>query len=416
MKRKITFLLAVLLVMSMVAGVQVRRSEAQGVTVTVWMTGGDLDAQALKVAAGAWEQATGNTVVVEAIDWSSAHARILTAATSGEGPDLMTGGLSWGIEFGELGGMLDLNELYPDDIAAIKEADAPGIWSSIESVDGAVYGVPYDVTTMLFFSRPDLLEAQGLSVPTNWDELLEVHEAVYEANGGEGGFVMGWGNTDWIGFSNYLWQAGGDWYDEQCNVIIESDEAIEALDFIATLHDAGMTTDTAATVEAGLDSGLYPVASAGTWVVAGLDAGYPDMAGKWEVSKHPAGPTGNGTAFIGGRVIGIMEGSKNADAAFDFIKYLQTEDAQLALIDYVASQNQLWIPPQTAFAHHAGLTDKIGEALESQLSDAKGPPNCPGWEAATSDITLQIQSVIFEGTDSRDALAEIAAIMEDNLE
>ena len=79
-----------------------------------------------KNAAAGWEAATGNTVTVEAVDWGTAHAKILTAATSGEGPDIMTGGLSWGIEFGELGGMIDLNAQYPDDVAVIQAADNPG--------------------------------------------------------------------------------------------------------------------------------------------------------------------------------------------------------------------------------------------------------------------------------------------------
>src|SRR5512145_3225405 len=134
MKHKIALLLAVLMVVSMVGG-NVQRSSAQdgGKEILVWMTGGEVDAQIFQAAADLWAEQTGNTVTVEPIDWSSAHARMLTAAASGEGPDIITGGLSWGIEFGELGGMVDLNAGYPDDIAAMQESENAGMWSSIVS-------------------------------------------------------------------------------------------------------------------------------------------------------------------------------------------------------------------------------------------------------------------------------------------
>jgi ABC-type glycerol-3-phosphate transport system substrate-binding protein len=274
--------------------------------------------------------------------------------------------------------------------------------------------VPYDLTTMLFYHRPDLLEELGVGVPTTWDELYDAHVAANEANGGEGGYAIGWGNTDWLGFSNFLWQAGGDFYDEDCNVTLYSDEAIEALEYWASLYDAGVTTDTAAAIEAGLDSGLYPMATQGTWITGGLDVSYPEMVGKWAASPFPAGPTGARTAFIGGRVIGIMSYSENVEAAFDLIKHYNTQEAQQIFIDYSASQNSMWIPPQTDFLQYIAYQETVGEALAAQLADAKGPPNCSGWEAATSDVTLQLQSVIFEGVDPEDALAEAAAIMEDN--
>ena len=38
---------------------------------------------------------------------------------SGSGPGMMTGGLSWGIEFGEQGGMIDLKAAYPEVVAEI---------------------------------------------------------------------------------------------------------------------------------------------------------------------------------------------------------------------------------------------------------------------------------------------------------
>jgi ABC-type glycerol-3-phosphate transport system substrate-binding protein len=416
MKRKIAFLITFVVALTLVAGVVPHTTSAQGgVNITIWMTGGDNDATAAKNAAAGWEAATGNTVTVEAVDWGTAHAKILTAATSGEGPDIMTGGLSWGIEFGELGGMIDLNAQYPDDVAAIQAADNPGIWSSIVSTDGAVYGVPYNLDIYLMFSRPDVLQELGVDVPKTWDDLLAVQQAVTAAKG-EGGWTDGWNNTGWLAYSNFLWQAGGDFYDADCNVTLDSDEAVTALEFFASLYAAGATTEGSPDVGGGLASGLYPVAYNGEWQVGALDSGYPDIVGKWQASPLAEGPAGKHTTFIGGKVVGIMSYSKNADVAFDLIKYFQTEEAQKALIDEYVKVSSMYVPPQTDFLQYVAFGDNVREAVQSQLSDAKGPPNCTGWETAANDVTAAVQSVILEDADPEDALAEAAASMEANLE
>ncbi|MBI5959733.1 MAG: extracellular solute-binding protein [Chloroflexi bacterium] len=413
MKRKIAILVTLAFVLALVIGSVPQHTSAQGgVEIIIWMTGGDNDAIVTKAAAAPWEAATGNTVTVEAVDWGTAHARILTAATSGEGPDIITGGLSWGIEFGELGGMIDLAAAYPDDVAAIQATDNESIWAAIESVNGEVYGVPWDLTIFLMFSRPDLLAEMGLEVPQTWDELLAYQEAVTEAKG-EGGWVSNWGNTEWVTFSSFLWQAGADYYDADCNVTLDSDEAVTALEYFASLYEAGATTE-APDFEAGLNSGLYPAAYGGNWPIGGLDANYPDMVGKWQVSPLAAGPNDTRTAFIGGRVMGIMSYSKNADVAFDMIKYFQTAEAQQALIDESVKLNTLWIPPQTEFLQYVAYGDNVREAVAAQLEDAQAPPNCPGWEASAPAVTEAIQSVIFEGADAEDALADAADSIRDN--
>lgn len=415
MKRKLALLIVIVMILGSMMSISSTSAQG-GANILVWMTGSEIDADILSAAVEGWEAATGNTVTVEPVDWGTAHARILTAATSGEGPDIITGGLSWGIEFGELGGMVNLAERYPDAVAAMGEASNQGIWESIVSTDGSVFGVPYDLTTYLVYYRHDLFEEAGLEYPQTWEDLMAVHEYFHDANGGEGGFAIGWGNTDWLGFSNYLYQAGGDFYDEDCNITIDQDEAIDALEFYAGLYEAGVTTDTSAAIEAGLDSGLYPIAMTGTWVAGGLDAGYPDMTGKWSVGVAPAGPTGARTVFIGGRVIGIMSFSDNVDESFDMIQYLYTEAAALATIEYATTQNVLWIPPQDAFQQHIAYGENVRDTLMAQLADANGPPNCSGWESSQSDVTLQLQAVIFDDADAEDALAEAAAIMDENLD
>ncbi|GAA1667476.1 hypothetical protein GCM10009830_11480 [Glycomyces endophyticus] len=137
-------------------------------SITVWHTG-DASQQPMLDAAGAlFEDETGVKVEVEIIDWADAHTKILTAIQSGDGPDVFTGGLSWGIEFGELGGLVDLRQYETENL---ESNVIDGLWQSIESPGGELYGVPLNMTTYAMFYRSDILAENGLEVPATWDEM-----------------------------------------------------------------------------------------------------------------------------------------------------------------------------------------------------------------------------------------------------
>jgi hypothetical protein len=69
------------------------------------------------------------------------------------------------------------------------------------------------------------------------------------------------------------------------------------------------------------------------------------------------------------------------------------------------------VPPQPENAQYIQGGDDLNAALTAQLNDAAGPPNCPGWEETNADVNLVLQSVLFEGENFEDALAEMEDIM-----
>src|SRR5215470_8824885 len=110
MKRNVIFIIVSILVLSMAFGVH-----AQDKSITIWITGGDNEATALANAAKAFTDETGITVNVEAVGWSDAQAKYLTAINSGTGADMFAGGMSWGISFAGVGGVVDLQDKFGDD-------------------------------------------------------------------------------------------------------------------------------------------------------------------------------------------------------------------------------------------------------------------------------------------------------------
>jgi ABC-type glycerol-3-phosphate transport system substrate-binding protein len=289
--------------------------------------------------------------------------------------------------------------------------------NSVTSPDESVYGVPWDLTIYLMYYRPDVLEEVGAPVPPKtWDEMIDAIKKLQAA--GKSGFMMQWGNTQWLYYFNYLYQAGGTLYDDACEkATVNSPDGVKALEFYRDLYNVyNISTDGWPDLEGGLESGDLGFGVTGSWVAGSLDIARPEMAGKWKMGVLPAGPGGKNTAFIGGRIIGIMSFSENPDVAAEFIGSLYQDEVAEAMTTQAASINIFFIPPRIDFAEKIQAPAEWIDVLKAQLSDAVGPPNCVGWEESARTVEQQIQEVIFNNADPAAALQIAADTMEGNLE
>ncbi|OLV18498.1 extracellular solute-binding protein [Deinococcus marmoris] len=381
----------------------------------VWLTGDPTAATIMKTATDLYTKAHPNvTFDLQAIPWGDSHTKILTAAAARQGPDIITGGLSWGIELGNLGGMVNLTKQYPALDKLVKAEAIPGLLASVVTTDNQLYAAPFNLTVQLQFSRPDLLKAAGINGnPQTWEQLTSAIDKLQAK--GKKGFMIQWGNLDWIGYFPYLYQAGGSLYDKGCTkATVNSAAGVKALTFYRDFYTKyKLPTDNSPDLGGGLDNGNYPLGT--SYNTFNFDITYPKMKGKWAISPLPAGPTGKRTSFLGGTVIGIMAYSKNADAAADFLKTLYTAKVSDALVSNARKQGLYFIPPVAEFSKALGLPADQSKALIAQLKEGAGPPNCKGWEASNADMVKALQSVILNKVDPKKALDQVAAAMDANL-
>ena len=361
---------------------------------TMWLVGSESQAQTVNALAKPFTERTGVKVRCEAISWGEAHSKYLTAVAGGVEPDIGTMGLTWGVEFGRLGALLDLRKEFPEGVTAIQQATFPGLWDSVEE-GGRVFGIPFDVSVQLLFYRTDLI-AQP---PQTWDELVETLERLLKDNRR---MIVDWGNLSWIGYAPFLWQAGGDFYNAGRTAgALTSSQAVKALEFFRDLYLRHDVPRTAIPLEQGMRTGDFPLAISGNWKIISLMTGAPEIADKWAIALLPKGPSGKRTAFLGGRTATIFARSPHPAEAWAFLQYLFEPSVQMKLYENGMASFDAYLPPNVASWEALPMDLGMKAVLKQQIQEAKGPPAVTGWTETTHALESAIQSVILKNANPK---------------
>ena len=373
--------------------------------IMMWLIGSESQAISIKSIAEDFFEKTGIRVNCEAVSWGDAHSKYLTSIAGGVEPDIGTMGLTWGTEFGMFGSMVDLAAAYPEDVKAIKDTVFSGLWGSIE-YKGKVFGVPFDLTEFVVYYRSDIIK----EAPRTWGELTVILGELKKSNKG---MIFDWGSLSWIGYSPFLWQAGGDYYSpDYSKVIIDSPEAEMAMRFFSELYTKYHVPKTKIPLEQGMRTRDFPLAISGNWKIDELRISAPELAGKWSIAMMPKGPSGKRTAFIGGRVMGIFEQSKHKKEAWAFIKYLSTPKIQKTLYEAALTKQDAYLPPNKNTWAIIDMDPNFKRVLFDQAEDSKGPPAIANWDAYTKNIDNVIQRMVLQGIDPKAGLADVKKELE----
>ena len=175
-------------------------------------------------------------LVVDVVSWNDIYTVVNTRIANGEAPDLLN-----------IDGFADYQAdglLLPASEWVSEETYAKFVPSFLEQsiVDGTVWAVPDLASARALYYNADILAAAGVEVPTTWDELVAVCEAIkaYDPE------VYPWGvdmTTDegQACFAYYAWNNAGGFVDAEGNWTLNSAENVEAVNFIVSMVQAGLT-------------------------------------------------------------------------------------------------------------------------------------------------------------------------------
>ena len=176
-------------------------------------------------------------LVVDVVSWNDIYTVVNTRIANGEAPDLLN-----------IDGFADYQAdglLLPAEEWVSEETYAKFFPSFLEQsvVDGTVWAVPDLASARALYYNADILAAAGVeSAPATWDELVAACEAIkaYDPE------VYPWGvdmTTDegQACFAYYAWNNAGGFVDAEGNWNLNSAENAEAVNFIVSMVNAGLT-------------------------------------------------------------------------------------------------------------------------------------------------------------------------------
>jgi len=406
MRRKVSTIIVLLFFALLCAGCAPDRAEEK--RLVVWHVGSESQARSIMEISRDFTEKTGVEVLCEAISWGNAHSKYLTSIAGEVTPDIGSMGLTWGMEFGEKGAMVDLRSAFPQDLAALEKKIFPGLLYSTQ-VGDKVFGVPFDFSEQIIYYRKDIVPEP----PRTWEEMLSLLKDLRSKGKG---IVLDWGSLEWIGYSPFLWQAGGDYYNAQkTRVMLDTEEAARALAFMTELYANGMPR-TYVPLEQALRTGDYPLAISGNWKIVSLSLGAPEIDGKWSIAMLPRGPSGKRTAFIGGRLFGIFERSNKKKEAWEFIKFLFQPENQIRIYKASLETEDAYLPPNMDAWKDLPMDEDFKDVLIRQARDAKGPPPVLAWDSSTRFVNQAIQMSVLKKADPAAELKKAAKEMQMELD
>ncbi|MGE4357596.1 MAG: sugar ABC transporter substrate-binding protein [Candidatus Omnitrophota bacterium] len=266
--------------------------------------------------------------------------KILTRIAGGAPPDVICAEANLFVSLWTKGIFLNLNPFLEKEKDFSIEDFFPEVVKRF-TVDGKVYGIPRDTAPFAcVYYNKKIFDEKNIPYPTDdwtWQDLLDKAKALTEYN--EEGRVVRYGFYGWA-WQNFVYSNGGalvDNVEKPTVCLLDRPEAIEGLEFYVDLiHKYKVAPTPIALMNLGMGvqmmfmSGKLAMFSSGIWETPILRKA-KDL--DWDVVMFPKGPTGIRGFGTGGSAYGILKTTKYPKEAWEVVKALTNERAQIILAD-----------------------------------------------------------------------------------
>ncbi|MEU8736226.1 ABC transporter substrate-binding protein [Streptomyces halstedii] len=383
-------------------------SNEQPKTLTYWASnqGASLEAdkKVLQPELDKFEKQTGIKVKLEVVPWGDLLNRILTATTSGQGPDVLNIGNTWSASLQASGALLPWDEKNFEAIGGKDRFVDSALGSTgAEGQDPAAVPL-YSMAYALYYNKKMFADAGVRQPPTTWDELVETGKKLSK----DGKWALG---AEGSNLSNNIHQVfvlgkqhGADFFTADGKPDFTSDGAVAAVkqyvdlmakDKIIAPGNAEYAQNQSLSDFAKNKTAmvLWQTASA-TFTSQGMDES------EWGVVPAPvqSGKPGQGTgvnSMVAGINMAVFGNTKNLDGAKDFVKFMTSDKEQIALNKAYGS-----IPPVKAAQEDGAFgTFALSPLREALATSAAALPQVPE--------ESQFETVV--GTAVKELFADAAA-------
>lgn len=296
-----------------------------------------------------------------------------------------------------------------------------------QEFENKVVGLPFHDGPECLIYRKDLFESEleqknfknkygkALEIPKTWDELMLIAEFFTRPEKDLYGTTFAAfpdGHNTVFDFCLQLWTRNGELFDENKNIKLNSESAIEGMKFYRkalqntnAIHPNSRDFDS---VESGLAFAEGKLAMMVNWFgFASMCEFLEDskVKGKVDIANVPAGPTGKGTSLNAYWMYVIGSGSKNKSLAYEFIKFAVNEenDKLLTLEGAIGCRKSTW--------HDKEVNNSVPYyyKLEALHKNTRSLPRKSNWSEIADVIDKLVLEVINSNEDIKDILAKAQA-------
>jgi multiple sugar transport system substrate-binding protein len=339
------------------------------------------------------------TVKVTVSDWDTYWDKLQTGIAGGDAPDVfaMDGPLFPDYQSRDV--LLDLKP-YIDksgyDLGQLAD-QAVGDFTT----ESGQFGLPRDLNVIALFYNKAMFDAAKVAYPDgtwDWAKFVEVaHQLTKDTNGD--GKTDQWGfYTETSDMENYwsslVWQNGGDIIaPDRKTTVLGSDQAVGGLQFLQDLiYKEKVMPEPPLFAETGdaFEQGQAAMEANGSWLVPTLLAAGIQLG----IAPLPKGPAGAVTSINPTGAV-VFKGTKNPDAAWEFVKYLASPAAQTKLMELKAS-----LPAnKEVLAGPYGASFDGAKVLADAIGYARIKPSFKGYNDFTTALQTELDENVFNANN-----------------
>lgn len=329
------------------------------------------------------------------VAYEALHDKIVTAAPAGT-YDVVLVDVIWPAEFATKGILTDVTSRYP---ASWKTDMLGGAYTTAEYND-KFYGVPWGPSTKFLYVNEDMIAQVGATDADlgTWDGVLAVAQKLKDQGIVEYPFAWSWSQAEAVicDYGQLLGAFGGSFTDSSGNLDVNNAVGVQTLTWMKQTIEDGLTNPASTTfieddVQKSMAQGQTAFGLNWESTFADLqDSTQSNVVGKIHILPTPAGPSGARPGINGAMALGIPTGSKNQDAAWDFITYLTSQPVQ----------NQYptgWLPNWVSSYSDPTITAQAPElftAAKTGYADLIQRPQVPNYNATSAILQADIQKAL----------------------
>lgn len=352
-----------------------------------------------------YEQATGNTVDLQVVDWNVIDQQVSTMIQNNQPPDVLN--LNSFASYAKDDLLYQTSEVVSADV----QRDILPPFVEGGKLDGTQYATPDLSSARAFFYNKTLFAQAGIAgPPKTWDEFVTAAQKLQALGNGTIGYALPLGPEEaQAEFSIWMWNNGGDWKNGDAWTV-NSAKNVEALRFLSDLANTQQVTQVNPGKTNRTDGAFKLFQDGKVGMVLGFSPLAADLDKQAKVDYGVAQmPTRAGTPVTLAVQDFLMafkkDGNKDAVSAYLNL-YYKTENIQKFITD------EGFLPVTKSGLEQMSGDAKLAAYLDALPNARQAPTNDPAWDKVKIAVQQNIGAAVQPGGDPQKVLDDLQKIAE----